>query len=105
MEKILELSHSLKDVQSLKTELGVDAVEGSDSLLFGLSVWGMLAGFFFSMLGLAYFRIGKRKQDMKRMFLGVFLMVYPYIITDTLYIVLVGLVLSLLPIFFKNWFI
>jgi len=104
MDKIAKLTENLKDMQSLKTDLASSSGTSSDLIFFGLSMTGIFFGFLFSMLGFAYFRIGKRNQNFKRMILGVLLMIYPYFVTNTIYIILIGLFLSLLPVFLKNYF-
>jgi len=103
MDKILELSKDLKGMQKLKEDIGNGNVN-SDTALFGLSMKAIFVGFFFSMIGFAYFRLGKKDQDMKKMILGVILMIYPYFITNIIYLTIIGLVLSFLPVILKSYF-
>ena len=48
-------------------------------------------------VGILYFKRGKATSDMPMLVSGIALLVYPYFITDTLYIVVVGLALTALP--------
>jgi hypothetical protein len=70
---------------------------GSKGALFGLSMSGVLASLLFSGVGIFYFKRGKATNDMPMLVSGIALLVYPFFITDTLYIVVVGLALTALP--------
>jgi len=106
MEKLINLSNNPQGLEELKNKLVTSGGQSPDSgsLFMGLSMWGIFLGFIFSMVGLAFFRIGKKDRDMKYMVLGVILMVYPYFVTNTIYIILIGLFLSFIPLIFKRFF-
>ncbi len=59
-------------------------------VLFGFTMWGIIASLVFSGIGFIYFRYGKYKGNGTMMMCGVAMMLYPYFVSDTLYIVLVG---------------
>ncbi|HTP42756.1 MAG TPA: amino acid transport protein [Nitrospiria bacterium] len=51
----------------------------------------------FSSIGLGYFLFGKRQQEYLFLFTGLALMVYPYMVSGTATVTVVGLVLSAGP--------
>jgi hypothetical protein len=57
----------------------------------------MIATVLFSIIGLGYMTFGKKSHRLLMVVCGVMLMSYSYLLSDTLYIVLVGIGLSLLP--------
>lgn len=69
---------------------------GSD-VLFGLSMGGLIAGLVFSGIGFVYFKYGKSTRSTGMMVTGVLLLVYPYFVNNTTYIILAGLGLTALP--------
>lgn len=62
-----------------------------DSLLMGMSMGSLLANLLFSGIGFVYFKYGRNTQSTPAIVTGVALMVYPYFISNTLYMVLTGL--------------
>jgi hypothetical protein len=66
-------------------------------VLFGMSMWGMLVSLVFSGAGLFYFKWGRSKDDTPMVICGAILMIYPYFITNALYMTLIGLVLLAAP--------
>ena len=69
----------------------------SGNSLFGMSMWGILASLVFSGAGIFYFKLGRSDGDMPLMICGIILIIYPYFVASTLYIVLIGLALLALP--------
>ncbi len=67
---------------------------GSTSALF----WGMVFGSF----GLGYFIYGKKQQRLVPLFCGVLLMVFPYFVSSTLAMLLVGAALCAAPFLFRH---
>lgn len=65
------------------------------------STAGLLWGVVFSSLGLGYFMYGKKQKASVPFVCGVALMLYPYFVTNTIMLVLVGLVLAAIPYFVK----
>lgn len=59
--------------------------------------WGML----FGAVGMGYFIYGKKQKVFVPLACGLILMVYPYFISNTIVLVLVGLIVSALPYFFR----
>ena len=51
----------------------------------------------FSIVGMGYFAYGKKSQHLLMVICGIALMVYSYLVTGTIYIILIGVVLSVLP--------
>jgi len=60
-------------------------------------LWGVV----FGSLGLAYFVYGKKQQRFVPLLCGIALMAFPYFISNTIVLVVIGLVLSLVPYFFR----
>ena len=59
----------------------------------GMLVWGML----FGAIGLGYFVYGKRQAAILPLLCGVGLMVVPYFIGSTLWLIIVGAALMVAP--------
>jgi len=59
--------------------------------------WGIV----FSSVGLGYFIYGKKQQVFMAMACGLGLMVYPYFVSDTIPLVVIGVTFSALPFFIK----
>lgn len=57
----------------------------------------------FGLFGLAYFVYGKRETEIWFLIAGALLMLYPFFISGTLAIAVVGLVLTAAP-FLARWF-
>lgn len=70
--------------------------------LFNLSPWTLFLGFLFSLIGLAYYRYGKRHGEPVTLGAGIALMIYPLFTTGPLTIVLVGLLLMTGPFLAKR---
>ena len=68
----------------------------------GSEAW-LLWGVVFGSIGLAYFVYGKKQQRFVPLLCGIALMAFPYFISNTVLLVVVGLVLSAVPYFF-SWF-
>jgi hypothetical protein len=71
----------------MKGEIGVDT-----TLLF--------LGLVFGSIGLGYFVYGKKQKAPVPLFCGIALMVFPYFITNTYLLVVVGIALMAIP-----WFV
>lgn len=63
----------------------------------GSLLWGML----FGSIGLGYFRYGKQQSRLIPYVSGIGLMVFPYFVSGTLWIVAVGIVLMAVPYFVR----
>jgi hypothetical protein len=61
-------------------------------------IWGLL----FGTIGLAYFIYGKKQQRGLPLACGLGLMVFPYFVSNTVLLVVIGAVLSALPYFFRQ---
>jgi hypothetical protein len=51
----------------------------------------------FSIIGLGYLSYGKKSQQLMMVICGIGLMGYSYFVGGTLYLILIGLILSILP--------
>ena len=60
-------------------------------------LWGVV----FSAVGLAYFVYGKKQQRFIPLFCGIGLMAFPYFVSNTILLVVVGVVLSVIPYLFR----
>ncbi len=60
-------------------------------------LWGLL----FGSVGLGYFVYGKKQSRFVPLVCGILLMVFPYLVSNVLVMVLVGLVLVALPYFIR----
>lgn len=70
---------------------------GVASLIAGMSMSGIIVGLVFSGLGYFYLNRGRAEGNVPKIACGVALMVYPYFVVNTVYIVLVGLSLAAAP--------
>ena len=85
------------DGNSLTEVVGRIGGQGGAGTLFGMTVWGMLASLVFSAIGYFYFKRGRDASDTTKIGCGIALMVYPYFVTNALYIVLLGTGLMAAP--------
>jgi hypothetical protein len=60
-------------------------------------LWGVV----FSAVGLAYFVYGKKQQRFVALFCGIGLMAFPYFISNTILLVIIGVLLSVIPYLFR----
>jgi len=67
------------------------------SLADGSTKGSIIAMVSFSIVGMGYFAYGKKSQKLLMVICGIALMVYSYLVTGTVYIILIGLGLSVLP--------
>ena len=88
---------STEDLLGAAQTMSIGKPASPDGLIFGMSMWAMMASLVFSGAGLFYFKIGKSNDDMPVMISGIALIIYPYFVTNTLYMVLMGLALLSLP--------
>ena len=89
-----DLLKNAKDI--IEDPSGMKSMLGS----FSLS-WIIIAGFF-GILGMAYFMYGKKSLRYMFLICGIVLMVYPYFVTQTVYMVIVGVVVSAVPFVIKT---
>ena len=67
----------------------------SDGTLFFL-------GIFFSLIGMIYFNIGRKQFKKPFLYSGILLMVFPYVISGKVLTILIGIILTLIPIIYKK---
>jgi hypothetical protein len=68
----------------------------------GMSLWGIGASLLFSAVGYFYIKRGRAESDVTRIVCGALLLLFPYFVSKTLYIVAVGLAISAAPYFFDG---
>lgn len=68
------------------------------TLILNLDPWYLMLSLVFGMIGFGYFRYGKRQSELLMMIAGVLLMVFPYLITNLVAVVVVGLFLVAGPL-------
>lgn len=66
-----------------------------------LDTSSLLWGLVFGSVGFAYFMYGKKQRALVPALAGVILMVYPYFVTNTVLLVVVGAALMALPYFVR----
>lgn len=64
-----------------------------------LNIESLFLGLLFSSIGFGYFIYGRKQANVMAKYSGIALMVYPYFITGSVAIVIVGVVLMALPKF------
>jgi hypothetical protein len=85
-----------KDLRTAAKELTGDVGIVSE-LTGGSNKGSVIAMVVFSIIGLGYMSYGKKSQQLIMVICGIGLMGYSYFVGGTLYIILIGLVLSALP--------
>ena len=68
-----------------------------NELTEGANKGSIIAMIVFSIIGMGYLAYGKKSQQLLMVICGIGLMGYSYVIDGTLYVILIGLVLSALP--------
>lgn len=69
--------------------------------MLDINTESLFLGLLFSSIGFGYFIYGRKQANNVVKYSGIALMVYPYFITGSMAIVLVGLVLMALPKFIE----
>lgn len=69
--------------------------------MFGMTTASMLWGLLFGSIGTAMFIYGKKQSVFMPMLCGASLVIYPFFVTQTLWLVVVGVVLTGLPYFVR----
>jgi len=66
-----------------------------------LSTSSLLWGFLFGSVGLGFFMYGKKQQAVVPLVCGVGLMVFPYVVSNLLLLVAIGVALMAIPYFVR----
>jgi hypothetical protein len=72
-----------------------------DPVMGHAPIYGIVAIIFFSIVGLGYFLYGKKSINYVYLICGIILMVFPYFISDTAYLIITGIVISVIPLIIK----
>lgn len=67
------------------------------TLSVGVLLWGLL----FGCIGLGFFLYGKKQRSVVPLVCGLVLMIYPYFISNLVLLVVIGVVLTAIPYFFR----
>jgi len=74
---------------------------GSATTEIPLNTSSLFWGFLFGSIGVGFFIYGKKQQRMIPLFCGVALMVFPYFISNTIAVVVIGVELMAVPYFVR----
>ena len=100
---ILSAAANAQSTQQALSELVqvYTGTEGSSGgLLGGFSMWGLIGGFLFGLIGMGVFIYGKKNSLFKPMLIGIILMVYPYFVRSTALLYGIGIALCAALYFF-----
>ena len=61
----------------------------------------LFLGMIFGAIGVGYFMYGKKQQRFVPLLIGVLLSVYTFFVSDWIWILIVGIVLSIIPYFVR----
>lgn len=64
-----------------------------------MSVSSLLWGLLFSSIGMGFFIYGKKQKALVPLACGLALMIFPYFVSSTVYLVAIGVALTALPYF------
>ena len=67
----------------------------------GVTQTQILWTFLFGSVGLAFFMYGKKQQRVVPLVCGIALMVYPYFVPSTIWLISVGIALCVVPYFYR----
>jgi hypothetical protein len=67
------------------------------TLTAGVLLWGLL----FSCIGLGFLMYGKKQRLVVPLVCGLALMIYPYFVSNTVVLVVIGAVLTAIPYFLR----
>ncbi|MRD49178.1 hypothetical protein GHT07_18025 [Caenimonas koreensis DSM 17982] len=67
-----------------------------------MSIAAILWSVLFGSIGLGYFMYGRKQKATVPLVCGLLLMVYPYVIANTIALVVIGVVLSAVPYFVRR---
>ena len=67
------------------------------TLNVGVLLWGLI----FSCIGLGFFMYGRKQRAVVPLVCGLVLMIYPYFISNLLWLVVTGIVLTAIPYFLR----
>ena len=73
------------------------AASGSNEVLFGMTLAGLVLASLFSLVGMAYLLYAKKQGRLIVGLSGIWLLVFPFFVTNTYAIAAIGTVLVLLP--------
>jgi len=65
-------------------------------------VYGIVAIICFSIVGFGFFLYGKKSTNYLFVICGIILMVFPYFVSNPTYLIIIGAVVSLIPLIIKT---
>ena len=96
-----ELIDKLKQALDSATSQPAGA-DGAQDVLFGMSFAGLLVASVFSLFGMAYLIYAKKQARLTIGICGIALLVFPFLVTNTIAMTVVGVVLLFLPAALKR---
>ncbi|MDD4003896.1 MAG: hypothetical protein PHW69_01665 [Elusimicrobiaceae bacterium] len=81
--------------------IGTDSSGGG--LLGNLTPGSIFVMVMLSLVGFVYFRYGKTQQDIASIVCGIALIGFPYLVSDTLYMTIIGIAIIVVHFFIKKW--
>ena len=66
-----------------------------------MSTSSLLWGFLFGCVGMSYFVYGKKQRAVVPLFCGLGLMAFPYLVSNTIVLVAIGVALMAIPYFVR----
>ena len=73
-----------------------------DSSMGHAQIYGIVAIICFSIVGFGYFLYGKKSTNYLFVICGIILMVFPYFVSNPTYLIIIGVVVSLIPLIIKT---
>lgn len=67
-----------------------------------MSTASIFWGFLFGSIGIGFFIYGRKQQKIVPLACGLFLMVFPYFVHNTILLVVIGALLMAAPYFFRS---
>lgn len=92
------------DEASVIAAAGQLAGQGAPGTFFGMTMWGMMASLLFSGIGFFYYKRGRYLNDTNKTVCGLAMLVFPYFVSNALYITLIGAALMAAPYIIERYF-
>ncbi len=102
-EKLLDSLNAAKTSAEIHFPTNPDlGGAGGDDLIMGLTPGGLLLAMLFSLVGTSFLIYAKKKSDLLVGLCGVGLLTYTLFISSTLWLLLIGVLLSFLPLVLRR---
>ena len=94
-------AQSTQNVISEMAQVYTGSSDGK-SLMGGFSMWGLIWTVIFNGIGFIAFVYGKKNSEFKPLITGIVLMGYPLFVKDTIMILVVGVVLTVVLYYWRD---